>query len=163
VTFPDPGVAESADADGFTTGDVLAAKFAQYGLDARARSALRAYSAHDAGAAAHHGRIEALEDALLETHEGSLGHLRALRQFTGLFASLPEADFSADWLQRLADAWQALRADGAADDLPARAARALVAHGTAELLRERSSLSALEVEIVGALTAAAICVVVPGP
>jgi EAL domain-containing protein (putative c-di-GMP-specific phosphodiesterase class I) len=157
VTLPDPGVVESEGTDGFT-GGALAATLAQYGLDVRARSALRAYSTHDTGAAAHHERIEALEDALLETREGSLGHLHALRQFTDLFAALPEADFSPDWLQRLADAWQALRADGAVENLPARAARALVAHGTTELLRERSSLSALEVEIVAALAAAAICV-----
>ena len=159
MTLPDPGVgvAESQGSDG-SVADTLAVTLAHYGLDARARSALRAYSAHDAGAAAHHGRIEALEDALLETDEGSLGRLHALRQFTDLFASLPEADFAAAWLQRLADAWQALRAGGAAEDFPARAARALVAHGTAELLRERPSLSALEVEIVGALAAAAICV-----
>ncbi len=159
MTFPDRGfaAAEPKGSDRLV-GEALAATLARYGLDSRARSALRAYATHDAGEAAHRRRIESLEVALIEPQAENLAHLHALRQFTDLFASMPEADFSGDWLQQLADAWQALRRDGAAEDLPLRAARALLAHGTAELLRERPSLSALEVEIVGALTAAAICV-----
>lgn len=150
-------LAEGSKTPGVPAGQMLAAALAHYGLDARALSALRAYSAYDAGEAAFRKRIESLEDALLEAHAGSHAHLHDMRRFTDLFASLPEANFATDWLQRLADAWQALRRNGGPEDLPLRAARIMVAHGFNELLRERSSLSVLEVEIAGALTAAAMC------
>lgn len=136
----------------------IAATLLGYGLDERARSALRAYATHDAGEAAHHRRLESIEDALAAACRGGLGCLQELRQFADLFASLPEADFSADWLRRLADAAQALRRHGAAEDVTLRAARALVAHGSRELLRGHAALSALEAEIVGALSAAGMCV-----
>jgi diguanylate cyclase len=147
--------------DGPTAADLpgaIESALVRYGLDDRARSALRAYSTHDVGAAAHGRRLESLEDALLAGDSGGLSRLHELRQFADLFASMPEAEFSADWLQRLADAWQVLRRLGGGEDIPLCAARALVAHGSHELLRDSVSLSPLEVEIVGALSAAGMCV-----
>ena len=136
---------------------VIETTLVRYGLDERARSALRAYSTHDAGAAGHRRRTESLEHALVAANEGGLGRLHELRQFADLFAAIPEADFSADWLLRLADSWHELRRRGGSEDIPLCAARALVAHGTHELLQGNQSLSALEVEIVGALSAAGMC------
>jgi EAL domain-containing protein (putative c-di-GMP-specific phosphodiesterase class I)/GGDEF domain-containing protein len=135
----------------------IAATLVRYGLDDRARSALRAYSAHDAGEAARRRRVDALEQGLVAANQGGLGRLHGLRHFADLFASLPEADFAADWLLQLADAWQVLRRHGGDEDMPLCAARALVAYGTHALLRGSAALSVLEVEIVGALSAAGMC------
>ena len=136
----------------------VAATLARYGLDERARSALRAYSTHDSGETAHQKRVESLVDALMAADPGSSGRLHELRRFADLFASLPEADFSVDWLRELGDAWHALRRYGDAEDMPFRVARVLAAHGSGVLLLDNASLSALEVEIVGALSAAGMAV-----
>jgi len=130
----------------------------RYGLDARARSALRACfrEGDDADALAH--RADALLAALTQSDPHSTAADVALRGFLELFAGLPEADFAADWLDRLAEAWSLLRQSGCSEDLPLRAAQALVALGSRYLLGARSGLSVIELEIVTALSAGGMCV-----
>jgi EAL domain-containing protein (putative c-di-GMP-specific phosphodiesterase class I) len=137
--------------------DLVAAMLARYGLDARARSALKAYFRNAPSAAAHASRVKSLTSALADPDAVEVRHSTAYRLFLDLFAGLPEADFSPDWLEQLAISWGTLRLAGGDANLCLRAACALAAHGSKELLGERSSLSALEVEILSALAAASIC------
>ncbi len=137
--------------------DMLAAMLARYGLDARARSALKAYFRNAPKAAAHAHRVESLTSALADPDAVEIQQSSAYRLFLDLFATLPEADFSPEWLEQLAIAWSALRLAGGDANLCLRAAWALAAQGSKELLGDRSSLSALEVEILSALGAASIC------
>jgi diguanylate cyclase len=130
----------------------------RYGLDARSRSALHASFRHDDDAAALDRRLDAVNAALADTDPHATADTQALRHFLETFVALPEADFAADWLEQLDAAWHRLRQAGCADDLPLRAAQALVGYGSRHLLGERSSLSALEVEILTALSAAGMCV-----
>ncbi len=129
----------------------------RYGLDARARSALRATFRHD-DKAAQGRRLEVVYAALTATDSSASADDQALRHFLETFVELPEADFSIHWLESLDSAWHDLRKSGCADDLPLRAAQALVGYGGKRLLGERSSLSILEVEILTALSAAGMCV-----
>ena len=130
----------------------------RYGLDARSRSALRACFRQGDDADANFRRGEALLATLMEADPHATADIAALRQFLDLFAGMPEADFSCDWQDRLAEAWRTLRLAGCSDDLPLRAAQAMVVMGSRQLLGDRPALSALEVEIVTALSAAGICV-----
>ncbi len=129
----------------------------RYGLDARARSALRATFRHD-DKVAQGRRLDAVYAALTETDPNASADQEALRHFLETFVALPEADFGIHWLECLDAAWRHLRKIGCADDLPLRAAQALVRYGGQRLLGERSSLSILEVEILTALSAAGMCV-----
>ncbi|HZV55738.1 MAG TPA: GGDEF domain-containing phosphodiesterase [Rhodocyclaceae bacterium] len=138
--------------------DAIADMLRFYGLDARSRSALRACFRHDDDGVARRHRSEVLAEALAESDPDGTADTQALGQFLEVFAALPEEDFAADWLERVAAAWRHLRQAGCAADLPLRAARAMVALGSRQLLGNRSSLSALEVEIVTALSAAGMCV-----
>lgn len=139
-----------------TETDAVGERLPRYGLDARTRSALRASFRH---AGADHGRrADALFDILVAADPHCTADEAALRRFLAVFAGLPEADFAPDWLERLIESWRQLHRSGCADDLPMRAAQALVVHGGRELLGDRSALSALEVEIVTALSAGGQCV-----
>jgi EAL domain-containing protein (putative c-di-GMP-specific phosphodiesterase class I)/GGDEF domain-containing protein len=130
----------------------------RYGLDVRLRSALRACFRTDDGTDARSRRAEAILGILTEGDPHSTADVAALRRFLDQFAALPDMDFSADWLERLAEAWSALRQVGCSEDVPLRAAQAMVVVGSRQLLGGRSSMSALEVEIVSALSAAGFCV-----
>jgi EAL domain-containing protein (putative c-di-GMP-specific phosphodiesterase class I) len=130
----------------------------RFGLDTRARSALRAYFRDDSSSKAHLRRLVALEAALAGDEPRDAADAAGRRRFLDLFVSMLEADFSAEWLRQLAFAWRVAGRTGAAADLPLRAARALAAIARKELLAERTALSALEVEIVEAVAAAGMCV-----
>lgn len=144
-----------------TAGDHLTDLLGAYGIDERSRSALRAGFRHGADGesdAAAAGRGALLLEALIEADPDCTADRAALAHFLGMFAALPEADFSADWLEQLSSVWKSLRRAGCAADLPLRAARTLVALGSRELLGDRSALSTLEVEMVAALAAGGMCV-----
>ena len=138
--------------------DLVAAMLDRYGLDGRARSALKAYFHHDSHAAAQTRRVEALDAALAGTETEEIREASSYRLFLDLFAGLPEADFSPDWIEQLAIAWSALRLAGAETSWCLRAANGLAANASQELLAGRQSLSPLEVEILSALTAAGFCI-----
>jgi EAL domain-containing protein (putative c-di-GMP-specific phosphodiesterase class I)/GGDEF domain-containing protein len=128
----------------------------RYGLDLRMRSALRACfraAVADAG-----GRGRALFDILAAVDPHSTADVAAMQRFLMTFAELPEADFAPEWLERVAESWQALRVAGCSEDVALRAAQALVVYGSRELLAGRSALSALEVEILTALSAGGLFV-----
>lgn len=135
--------------------ETAAERLPSYGLDMRTLSALRACfrAAADAG-----GRGGALFDILAAGDSHSTADTTAMRRFLNVFAELPEADFAPEWLERVAESWRALRASGCSEDLVLRAAQALVVYGGRELLAGRSTLSALEVEILTALSAGALFV-----
>jgi hypothetical protein len=130
----------------------------RFGLDARARSALRAYFRDDTSSRTHLRRLSALDAALASGDSIAAADAACRRRFLDLFASMLESDFSAEWLEQLGFSWRILRRAGGSADLPLRAARELVAVASRELLSGRSSLSALEVEIVDAVAAAGMCV-----
>lgn len=128
----------------------------RYGLDTRTRSALRACFRAAGDAAAERGK--ALFEILSSVDPHSTADTAAMRHFLYMFAELPEADFAPEWLERLVASWRGLRAAGCSDDLPLRAAQALVVFGSRELLGGRPSLSALEVEILTALSAGGLSI-----
>ena len=131
-------------------------RLTRFGLDLRMRSALRASirnSTTDGSA-----RGETLFAMLTETDAYSSPDVAAMRDFLDVFAEMPEADFAPAWLEAIAEAWYRLRQSGCSEDLPLRAAQAMVVLVSRELLVGRSSLSALETEMVGALSAGGICV-----
>ena len=146
-----PGLAAHA-----TMADLAAEICPVYGLDERARSALRAsFRLADDD---RHRRGQELQDLLLTADGDIATDGDALRAFLQVFASLPEADFAADWLMDLEHAWKRLRLAGCTAELPLRAARTLAEIGSRQLLAGRDVLSALELEMVNALTAAGMCV-----
>jgi diguanylate cyclase len=144
--------------DAAVSADMVAQLLARYGLDTRSRSALRACFRHGADAQATSRRADELHATLTESDPHSTADGAALRRFLYLYAAMPDEDFDADWLERLVAAWARLRQSGCAADLPLRAAQALVVVGSHQLLAGRSSLSALEVEIIAALSAAGMCI-----
>lgn len=130
-------------------------RLTRFGLDSRTRSALRASFRNSSVDRA--GRSAALYAVLTESDPHSTADIGALRNFLDVFAGMPEADFAPEWLESLAAAWQALRAAGCSDDLPLRAAQALILLASRELLGGRATLSALEAEILAALSAGGLC------
>jgi diguanylate cyclase (GGDEF)-like protein len=130
-------------------------RLTRFGLDSRTRSALRASFRHSSMDTT--GRGAALYAMLTESDPHSTADVDALRNFLDVLASMPEADFAPEWLESLAAAWQALRGAGCSDDLPLRAAQALILLASRELLGGRATLSALEAEILGALSAGGLC------
>ncbi|MBU1235480.1 MAG: GGDEF domain-containing phosphodiesterase [Gammaproteobacteria bacterium] len=130
----------------------------RFGLDARARSGLHACFRRTDGEDAASRRGEALFTALTESDVHSAADNVALRQFIDVFAEMPEVDFSPEWLERLESRWRQLRQAGCSEDMPLRVVQAMVVHASRELLAGRSALSALEVEIVTALSAGGICI-----
>ena len=85
-----------------------------------------------------------MQAMLAETDSHSTADGMAMRHFLDAFAEMPEADFSIEWLERLSERWRSLRLAGCSDDVPSRAAQAMVVLATRELLAGRSALSALE-------------------
>lgn len=138
--------------------ELLNDRLLRYGLDVRARSALRACFRHADGGDEVSRRGAALLVVLAESDPDSAADAALMLRFLDVFAEMPEADFAPEWLERLADAWRELREVGCSDDLPQRAAQAMVVLASRELLQGRSALSALEVEILTALSAAGTCV-----
>jgi EAL domain-containing protein (putative c-di-GMP-specific phosphodiesterase class I)/GGDEF domain-containing protein len=136
--------------------DATAERLPRYGLDMRTRSALRACFRAGGNTSAERGK--ALFDILVAVDPHSTADTSAMRHFLYVFGELPEADFVPEWLERVAASWRLLRASGCSEDLPLRAAQALVVFGSRELLGGRPSLSALEVEILTALSAGGLCV-----
>jgi diguanylate cyclase len=136
--------------------DAVSDLLVSYGLDARSRSALRACFRH-AEADAERGRGDDLAECLAESDPDITADGEALGHFLDVFALLPEADFAVEWLEDLLAAWEGLRQAGCPVDLPLRASRALVTLAGRQLLAGRPSLSALEVEILTSLSAAAMC------
>lgn len=146
-----PGVTVHA-----TMTDVAAELCPVYGLDERARSALRAcfrLAGDDC-----RQRSRDLRDLLLAADSDVAADADALDAFLQIFAALPETDFAIDWLAELGLAWKRLRLAGCAADLPLRAARALAEIGSRQMLGGRETLSALELEMLNALAAAGMCV-----
>lgn len=136
----------------------IADMLVRYGLDSRSRSALRSAFRHDDDPAALVRRLEAVHAALAEADPHATVDTPALRHFLETFVALPEADFGIAWLECLDGAWHDVRKAGCADDLPLRAAQALLVYGGRHLLGGRASLSVLEVEILTALSAAGMCI-----
>jgi diguanylate cyclase (GGDEF)-like protein len=136
--------------------ETAAERLPRYGLDMRTRSALRACFRAAGDAAA--GRGEALFEILAAVDPHSTADTAAMRNFLEVFAELPEADFTPEWLEHVAESWRLLRDAGCSEDLPLRAAQALVVFGSRELLAGRPALSALEVEILTALSAGGLSV-----
>ena len=139
-----------------TLADVAAEICPVYGLDERARSALRTSFRLAGGDRRQRGSD--LRDLLLTADGDIAGDIEALGAFLEIFAALPEADFAAEWLTELAQAWKRLRRTGCTVDLPLRAARTLADLGSQRLLADRETLSALELEMINALAAAGMCI-----
>jgi diguanylate cyclase len=150
----DPGLLPGAQA----AAELVADRLLRYGLDTRTRSALRACFRNTGGADVVSRRGTSLLAVLAENDPDSTADAAVMLWFLDVFAEMPEADFAPDWLEKLADAWRELREVGCSDDLPQRAAQAMVVLASRELLAGRPALSALEVEIVTALSAAGTCV-----
>jgi diguanylate cyclase (GGDEF)-like protein len=130
-------------------------RLTRFGLDSRTRSALRA-SFRNSGIDTA-GRGAEMYAMLVEGDPHSTADTGALRNFLDVFAGMPEADFAPEWLESLVAAWQELRAAGCSDDLPLRAAQVLILLAGRELLGGRATLSVLEAEILGALSAGGLC------
>lgn len=128
-------------------GDERSAQMALYGIDARARSALRALARfRGLEAASRHWAIAFAE--LLVSESGSqVEAVQALSRFVRLFFELPARDFDPEWLDELGGVWMSLRRAGCNPDLPLRAAHQFT-KGCIELLkRERDTYSRLDAEI----------------
>lgn len=110
----------------------VAADLPGNGLDERARSALRTSFRLAGGDRRQRGSD--LRDLLLTADGDIAGDIEALGAFLEIFAALPEADFAAEWLTELAQAWKRLRRTGCTVNLPLRAARTLADLGSQRLL-----------------------------
>ncbi len=137
--------------------EALADLLVSYGLDERARSALRACFRRMAEGLAVPRRAAALGKRLVETDPDIAADKDALARFLEIYAALPEADFAPAWVADLGEAWRVLQAAGCVTDLPLRAGRAFIMLASEELLSGRPTLTALEVEILTALSAATMC------
>lgn len=138
--------------------EALAKRMALYGIDARARSALRALARFHRLDAAGEEWAAALTERL--SHESGFRGERArtLGRFVDLFVQLPARDFSEEWLEELSGAWRELLAAGCSADLPLRAARQVTERCVQVLERGRDSYSRLDAEIALAVGAAGLLV-----
>jgi EAL domain-containing protein (putative c-di-GMP-specific phosphodiesterase class I) len=134
----------------------LAACLASYGLDDRARSALRAFARFaDRGEG-----LAASVDLLLEDLD-PVPHKRGgephHRRFVELLVQLADRDFEKRWLDETARAWAGLTELGYPPDFPMRAVRRMVAGQLALLDRGRDQYSRLDAEIALSLGTAGLC------
>ncbi|MBK7663651.1 MAG: hypothetical protein IPJ21_08945 [Sterolibacteriaceae bacterium] len=120
---------------------------ALYGIDARARSALRALARFRGLEAASRGWANAFAELLVGESGSRAEAAQALSRFVRLFFELPARDFDPEWLEELGGVWRSLRHVGCNADLPLRAAHEFT-KGCIELLkRERDTYSRLDAEI----------------
>lgn len=128
-------------------GDDRSAQLALFGIDARARSALRALARFRGLEAASRDWANAFAGLLASEARSQKADAQALCRFVRLFYELPARDFDPEWLDELGAVWRALRRAGCSPDLPIRAAHHFT-KGCIELLRrERDSYSRLDAEI----------------
>ena len=130
--------------------EAMNASLAQYGLDARARSALQAFHRYCGSNNPRHLRMAALLQAVpapAVTRDISDDYAA----FIELLADLPARDLDAGWLDALVRAWLVLYASGCTADLPVQATRQLVVDAIALLHQNRKSYSALDADIALAL------------
>lgn len=136
---------------------LLAWHLEQYGIDARARSALRALARLPGLQAACGGWAHEFAAGLLVGEGGHHGErAEQLHAFVALFFQLPERDFDLAWIGGLIASWQ--RLGGAEHDpgLPMRAAHRLVCQCLEVLKRGRDSFSRLDADIALSLGAATL-------
>lgn len=136
--------------------DPLAARMAQYGIDPRARSALRALARFRGQQAASRDWAAAFAERLSgETGPGATGP-QSLSRFVDLFFQLPARDFDGEWLEELGGVWRSLLDAGCRSDLPLRAAHQLTERCVELLKRDRDSYSRLDAEIALSVGSAGI-------
>jgi EAL domain-containing protein (putative c-di-GMP-specific phosphodiesterase class I)/GGDEF domain-containing protein len=128
----------------------------RFGLDLRMRSALRASTRNSTMDAPARGA--ALFAMLAEADAYASPDREAMRAFLEVFAEIPEVDFAPEWLESLAEAWRRLRQSGCSDDLPLRAVQGMIVLIGRDLLAGRTALSALETEMLAALSAGGMCI-----
>lgn len=139
-----------------TRRDVLAAHMALYGIDGRARSALRALARFRGLEAASRCWATAFAEILVgEIRPGAAG-AKALSRFARLFFELPARDFAGEWLEELSAVWRTLRVAGCKPDLPLRAAHHFTTCCIELLKRERDTYSRLDAEIALAAGSASL-------
>jgi EAL domain-containing protein (putative c-di-GMP-specific phosphodiesterase class I) len=130
-----------------TCDEERSAQMALYGIDARARSALRALARFRGLEAASRGWANAFAELLVGESGSRAEAAQALSRFVRLFFELPARDFDPEWLEELGGVWRSLRHVGCNADLPLRAAHEFT-KGCIELLkRERDTYSRLDAEI----------------
>lgn len=134
--------------------DGLAARLALYGIDPRARSALRALSRFRGLDAASEHWAAVFADRLAVQAGARLKDNRALPRFVDLFFQLLARDFAGDWLEELAGAWRALLDAGGEADLALRTAHQFTWRCVEMLKRDRDSYSRLDAEIAWAVGSA---------
>ncbi len=122
----------------------------RYGLDARARSALRAFDRYCGSEQAREARIAAMREAFPPPAKGTTAEAHG--RFLVLLSEVPGRDLAGQWLDDLLRAWLTLYAAGCSPDLPSRVLRHLVAGAATLLAGERATLSRLESDILVALT-----------
>ncbi|MGB0128321.1 MAG: GGDEF domain-containing phosphodiesterase [Rhodocyclaceae bacterium] len=135
---------------------LLARYMDQYGIDTRARSALRAL-ARLPGVEAARGEWAAEFVARLVAearHEGE--DARRLQVFVDLFFQFPARDFERAWMNDLSIGWNALCAADHDAGLPMRAAHCLAQKCLETLKRGRESFSRLDADIALALGASGL-------
>jgi EAL domain-containing protein (putative c-di-GMP-specific phosphodiesterase class I) len=130
---------------------------AAYGIDARARSALRALTRFHGLEGLGRDWAKDLAERLLREAEWRAEGEQALHGFLELFYQLPVRDFGEDWIDELGQAWAAVATEGSAD-LPLRAAYDLTQRCVEALKRGRDSYSRLDAEIALAVGAAGLLV-----
>ena len=138
--------------------DMIEARLMRFGINARQRSALHACFRRDQDPDAVRRRGERLLSMLGMTDPDTSAAETEMLDFLDAFAALPESDFSGSWFESLGARWRILQQEGCSEDLPLRAAQALVSLAAEELLKERTALSALEVEVLTAVSNAGACV-----
>lgn len=131
---------------------------AAFGIDARARSALRALARFRGLAAASRDWADAFAGLLAGESASPATGGQALRRFVRLFFELPARDFDPQWLEELGGVWRSLRRAGANPDLPLRAAHHFTKGCIESLKRERDSYSRLDAEIALAVGSASMFV-----
>ena len=136
--------------------DGLAARLARYGIDPRARSALRALSRFRGLDAASGHWAAVFADRLAVQAGARLKDNRALPRFVDLFFQLLARDFAGEWLDELGGAWRALLDAGCEADLPLRTAHQFTERCVEMLKRDRDSYSRLDAEIAWAVGSAGL-------
>ena len=138
--------------------DDFGSQFQRYGIDARARSALRAFARFHGKAMSQPTWAASLFERVSPLRTADSQQEQGLRRLVELFAQLPARDFDAGWLDELLGVWSHLLACGCSADLPMQIAYRLTALCVEVLERGRDSYSRLDAEIALAIGAAGLLV-----
>jgi len=145
--------------DAHRRSDARSLHMERYGIDDRARSALRALARQPGLDAASRDWAAAVTERLInEAGPRSGSDERTLASFIAQFFQLPARDLDPQWIDDLVHLWDDLRAAGCDADLPMRAAYHFTQQFVAAMKRGRDSYSSLDAEIAFAVGAASLFV-----